>query len=241
METKVDEVADGIYRFSTCIPGIMPNGFTFNQYLVKADEPLLFHTGMRGLFPLVSQAAAKVLPIAKLRWISFSHIEADESGALNEWLAAAPNAQVVHSKLGCDLSVNDLASRPPKVLEDGQSIDLGGKRVRLLMTPHVPHSWESIVLFEEQTRALLCGDILTTGGDGPAVSSADPVGPALETEKMFRAWSSPPELVPTLGRLADLEPTLLAAMHGSAYRGNGGKVLRDLASGLAKLAVARAG
>jgi flavorubredoxin len=231
--TRTDEIADGIFRFSTCIPDITPGGFTFNQYLVTADQPLLYHTGMRGLFPLVSAAVRAVVPLEKLRWISFSHIEADECGALNDWLRGCPAATALHSRLGCDLSVRDLAERPPKAHEDNEVLDLGGKRVRLLMTPHVPHNWESIVLFEETTRTLLCGDILTTAGDGPAVVETDLAEKIVEAERMFHAWSRSPGTGAVLDRLAALEPRTLAAMHGSAYRGDGAKLLRSIRAGIA--------
>src|SRR3569832_1895058 len=148
MQTKVDPITDGIYRLSTFIPEISPFGFTFNQYLIAAREPLLFLCGGRGLFSLVSKVAASVLPVESLRWISFGHVESDENGSMNDWLAAAPNAQVVHSQVGCDVSLNDLAARPPRALADGEVLDLGGKRVRWIDTPHVPHGWESGLIYE---------------------------------------------------------------------------------------------
>jgi flavorubredoxin len=155
METRSDEIAPGIFRLSTHVPGVAPPaGFTFNQFLIVADEPLLYHTGPRGMFPLVSAAVAKLLPVGRLRWISFGHIEADECGAMNQWLAAAPEAQVVYSPLGCDVSLNDLADRPPRPLREGEVLDLGGKQVRLIPTPHVPHGWEAQVLYEESTATL---------------------------------------------------------------------------------------
>ena len=138
MQPVIDEIADGIYRISTFIPEVSPEGFTFNQFLIAADEPLLFHTGMRGLFPLVAEAVATVVPVESLRWITFGHVEADECGAMNMWLAAAPASTVAHGALGCDVSLNDLCDRPPRALADGEVIDLGGKRVRQISTPHVP-------------------------------------------------------------------------------------------------------
>lgn len=168
METRVDEIADGIYRLSTWFPDVaLPAGFTFNQFLVDAEEPLLFHTGQRMLFPLVSAAAARVLRIERLRWITFGHVEADECGSMNLWLAAAPRAEVAHGGLGCLVSLNDMADRPPRALSDGEVLDLGGKRVRHLDTPHVPHNWEARVLYEETTQTLLCGDLFTQLGDAP--------------------------------------------------------------------------
>jgi flavorubredoxin len=190
---------------------------------------------MRALFPAVRDAVARVLPPERLRWIGFSHVEADECGAMNAWLAAAPRATVIHGPVGCNVSLNDLADRPPRMLADGEAVDLGGRRVRLVVTPHVPHNWESVVLFEETTRALFCGDLLTTDGDGPAVSGEDPTAHAVETERMFRAHSSAAATAATLRRLAPLEPTALLAMHGSAFAGDGARVLRGMAEGFASL------
>src|SRR5689334_10229017 len=165
MQTNVDQIAERIYRISTYVPDVGPTGFTFNQFLVDAEEPLLYHTGMRGLFPLVTEAIARVLPVENLRWIAFSHVEADECGAMNEFLAAAPHAQVAHGALGCTLTLLDQAARPPRPLADGEVIDLGGadlvRRVVEIPTPHVPHNWESHVFFEQQTGTLFCGDLLT--------------------------------------------------------------------------------
>src|SRR5262245_32097992 len=165
MITKTHEIADGIFRFSTCTP-ITPDGFTFNQFLIKAEEPLLFHTGPRHLFGLVSEAVSRVVPVDRLRWITFGHVESDECGSMNQWLAAAPNAQVAHGEVGVSVSLNDLADRAPRSLQDGEILDLGGKRVRHIDTPHVPHAWEARVLFEETTGTLLCGDLFTHTGDG---------------------------------------------------------------------------
>ncbi|MDP9441009.1 MAG: MBL fold metallo-hydrolase, partial [Actinomycetota bacterium] len=137
MQPSVDEIADGIYRISTLIPEVGPDGFTFNQFLVVADEPLLFHTGPRGMFPLVAEAVAKVVPVESMRWITFGHIESDECGSMNTWLTAAPQSKVAHSRLGCDVSLNDLCDRPPRVLAEGEVIDIGGKWLRQISTPHV--------------------------------------------------------------------------------------------------------
>ena len=236
MQTQIDEVADRTYRISTFVPTVGPRGFRFNQYLLAADEPLLYHCGMRALFPAVRDAVARVMPPERLRWIGFSHVEADECGAMNAWLAAAPRANVIHGPVGCNVSLNDLADRPPRMLADGDAVDLGGRRVRLVVTPHVPHNWESVVLLEETTRALFCGDLLTPDGDGPAVSGDDPAEHAIETERMFRALSSPAATAATLRRLAALEPTPLLAMHGSAFTGDGARVLRGMADGFESLA-----
>jgi flavorubredoxin len=234
METRINEIADGIYRLSTNIPEAAPGGFTFNQFIVKADEPLLFHCGMRQLFPLVSEAAAKVIPLDSLRWITFGHVEADECGSMNQWLAAAPRAEVAHGVIGCLVSINDMADRPPRQLQDGEVIDLGGKRVRHFDTPHVVHNWEARVLHEETTNTLLCGDVGSMAGDGPAVTDDDIVGPALETEDLFQASSLTPALEPTMRKLAELRPTTLAIMHGPSYSGNGGAMLNALADAYAK-------
>jgi len=187
MHTQIDEIADGVYRLSTCVPDAAPGGFTFNQFLINGDDPLLFHTGPRGMFPIVSQAIGRIIALEQLRWITFGHVEADECGAMNEFLAAAPRAQVAHGALGCTVSLDDLCDRPPRKLADGEVIDLGGKRIRHIDTPHVPHNWEARVLFEEMTQTLLCGDLFTHTGDGPALTDKDIVGPALAAEKLFCA------------------------------------------------------
>jgi flavorubredoxin len=231
MGTRIDEIADGIFRISTYVPEVAPPaGFTFNQYLVRADEPLLFHCGARMLFPAVAEAVARVIPVAALRWIGFGHVESDECGAMNQWLAAAPRAQVVHGQTACLVSLNDLADRPPRPLADGEVIALGdGKRIRYLDTPHVPHCWEAGLMLEEATGTLLCGDLFTqTGNPGP-VTEGDIVGPALEAEDLFAATSLGPATAPTLRRLAALAPSTLALMHGPAFRGDGGAALAALA------------
>jgi flavorubredoxin len=230
METKLDEIADGIYRLSTYVPEIAPPaGFTFNQFLIAADEPLLFHTGPRAMFPLVAEAVAQVVPVESLRWITFGHVESDECGSMNMWLAAAPNSQVAHGGLGCMVSLNDMCDRPPRPLEDGEVIDLGGKRVRHIDTPHVPHGWEARVLFEETTGTLLCGDLFTHLGDGAALTTDDLVDPAVAAEDIFRSSCMAPDTADVMRRLGDLAPTTLAVMHGSSFSGDGGKALYDLA------------
>lgn len=230
MQTNVAEIADHIYRISTCVPDAAPGGFTFNQFLIDADEPLLFHTGPRGMFPLVSQAVARILPLVRLRWIAFGHVESDECGAMNQFLAAAPRAAVAHGALGCMVSLDDLCDRPPRRLADGEVIDLGGKRVRHIDTPHVPHNWESRVLFEESTGTLFCGDLLTHAGDGPPLTDGDIVGPALAAEEFFHATSLTIATGPTIRRLAVLEPRMLALMHGSSTRARCGESLHALAA-----------
>ena len=232
METKLDEIADGIYRLATFVPEVAPPaGFTFNQFLIEAEEPLLFHTGPRGMFPLVAEAVARVVPVESVRWITFGHVESDECGSMNMWLAAAPQSQVAHGGLGCDVSLNDMCDRAPRPLADGEVIDLGGKRVRHIDTPHVPHGWEARVLFEETTGTLLCGDLFTQlGGDDVALTTGDLVEPAMAAEALFRSSSMAPDTAEVMRRLGALSPTTLAVMHGSSYRGDGGKALYDLAA-----------
>jgi len=237
METRTTEIADGVYRLSTYVPDVAPPaGFTFNQFLIDADEPLLFHCGHRQMFPQISEAVRAIMPLERLAWISFGHVEADECGAMNQWLAAAPRAQVAHGVLACDISLNDLADRPPRALADGEVLDLGGKRLRWLDTPHVPHGWEAGAMFEETAGVLLCGDLLTHVGDGPALTQGDILAPALEAEAMFKAMSMHPGTGAVLRRLAALEPATLALMHGSSYAGRGGRVLADLAAELEAVA-----
>jgi flavorubredoxin len=235
MQTNTHEISDRIYRISTCVPDAAPGGFTFNQFLIDADEPLLFHTGPRRMFPLVSEAVSRILPLERLRWIAFGHVESDECGAMNEFMAAAPRAQVAHGAIGCMVSLDDLCDRPPRKLADGEVIDLGGKKVRHIDTPHVPHNWEARVLFEESTGTLFCGDLFTHAGDGPAITDADIVGPALEGEALFHATALSPATGTTIRRLAALEPRMLALMHGSSSRTRCGESLRRLAEAYDRL------
>jgi flavorubredoxin len=235
METKVDEIAPDIYRLSTYIDAVAPPaGFTFNQFLVKGEQPFLFHTGMRQLFPLVSEAISRIIPIDQLRWISFAHVEADECGSMNQLLAVAPRAQVVHGPLACMVSLNDLADRTPLAMGD-EPLDIGGHVMRFLPTPHVPHNWESGLWFDETTATLLAGDLFTHVGAGPAVVESDLIEPAVAGEEVFHSTSLGPDFAPTLHRLADLAPTTLALMHGSSYRGDGADQLRGLATAYATL------
>ncbi|HEY8572223.1 MBL fold metallo-hydrolase [Phenylobacterium sp.] len=229
METRVHEIADGVYRLSTFVDAVTPEGFTFNQFLIDADEPMLFHTGMRGLFPLVSEAVSRVMPVERLRWIGFGHVEADECGAMNQWLAAAPHAQIAYGQLGCDVSLNDLADRPPRALANGEVLDLGGRRMRWIDTPHVPHGWEAGVFFEEAEGVLFAGDLLTHGGDPAPVTEMDVISPALAMEEASKSMTMAPATVQTLRELAALSPKALALMHGSSFRGDGAGQLRALA------------
>jgi flavorubredoxin len=229
METKVDEIADHIYRLSSFVPDIGPTGFTFNQFVIDADEPAIFHTGPRAMFPLVSEAVASVVPLDKLRWIMFGHLESDECGAMNLLLAAAPNSQVAHGAMGCMVSINDLADRPPAQIQPEGTYDLGGKFLRNIDTPHVPHGWDAHVLYEETTGTLFCGDLLSQVGQGPALTNNDVIDAAAQTEDMFGSTCLTPSTAPTIRRLAELEPTTLAIMHGSSYNGEAGKALLALA------------
>ena len=237
-DTKVDEIGVGIFRLSTWIPGITEHGFTFNQFLLTGDEPFLFHTGMRQLFPQVSRAISHVIPLEQLRWISFGHLEADECGAMNLLLDAAPHAEVIQGPLACMLSLNDMCDRPPVVagVEPGDVHDIGGHRLHFIPTPHVPHNWEAGLWFDETTSTLLAGDLLTHTGKCPALTESDCVAPALEAESLFRATGLTTSLAPTLDRLAALEPTTLAVMHGASYTGDGAAQLRALSDGYASMA-----
>jgi len=231
VETKIAEIADGIYRLSTFVPDIAPPaGFTFNQFLILGDEPLMFHTGLRKMFPLNRDAVSRLIPPERLRWIAYGHFEADECGAMNEWLAFAPNAQPAHGNTGCMVSLNDFADRTPRVLQDGEVIDLGrGKKVRYLDTPHTPHGWDAGVVFEESTGTLLCGDLFTQLGNGPALTEGDVVGPAIVAEDLFRYSALNPGMGATIRALAMVSPRTLALMHGPSFSGNGAAALHALA------------
>jgi flavorubredoxin len=229
METRIDEIASGVYRLSIFVPDVAPPaGFTYNHFLIAGDEPLLFHCGKRKMFPLVSAAVARIMPVERLRWLAFGHFEADECGSMNEWLAAAPTAELTHGVVGCRVSVSDMADRPPRELSNGEVIDIGGKRLRYIDTPHVPHSWDAGVMFEETTRTLLCGDLFTQVGNGPPMTDGDIVGPSIVTEDLFQYTSLGPTTGPTIRKLADLRPKVLAAMHGMSYSGDGAAALRAL-------------
>jgi flavorubredoxin len=226
METRITEIADGVHQLSTYVADA---DFTFNQFLVAADEPLLFHTGPRRMFPLVRDAVARILPPESLRWITFGHVEADECGSMNDWLAVAPAATVAHSAVGCLVSVEDLADRPPRPLADGDVLDLGDKRVRHISTPHVPHGWDAGLLFEETTNTLFCGDLFTRLGPGAGISDRDPIDPAMDAEDVFGATALTPATAPTIRSLAGTGPTTLGLMHGPAYAGDTMRSLHDLA------------
>lgn len=242
METRVDEIADRIYRLSTFVPlpGV-PQGFTFNQFLVDAEQPLLFHTGQRSLFPSVSAAASRVMDLGRLRFVTFSHVEADESGSVNQWLAAAPNAVAAHGRIGCGIWLTDAADRPPRALDDGEWIDLGGKEIQRIDTPHVPHSWDAGLMYEKTTGTLFCSDLFTHLGDPPALTEGDIVGPSIAAEDTFHFTSLTPDTGRAMRRLAALKPKRLAVMHGSSYAGEAAPALEALADyydGLLRKAIA---
>ena len=230
MTTTVDEVAPRIYRLSTFVPEIGPTGFTFNQFLLDDDEPLIFHVGHRSLFPSIKDAIETLMPIDKLRWITFGHVESDECGAMNEFLAAAPHAEVAHNAIGCLVSVNEMANRPPRAMADGETIKLGTMTVRSIDTPHVPHGWEARVLYEETSGTLLCGDLFTALGNGPALTEGDIVGPSIDAENMFSYSSLTPTMPATIAKLAELKPKTLACMHGSSFTGDCAGALTALAA-----------
>ena len=227
METRITEVSEGVHQLTTHVD---PPDLGFNQYLIGGDEPMLFHTGMRGLFPLVSDAVSSIVPLDALRWISFGHVEADECGSMNEFLAAAPQATVAQGMTGCMVSIGDMADRPPRALRDAEVLDIGGHRMRWIDTPHVPHGWEAGVLFDETTGTLFCGDLFTQWGRYGTVGDDDIVGPAIAADQRddYGSWSLRSTTGDTLRRLADLEVTTLALMHGPAFTGDCPAALRSL-------------
>ena len=230
--TRVHEIADGIFRIHT--PVTLPDfSFNFNQYLVRDDEPLLFHTGPRGLFPLVQEAVAALMPVQALRHVAFSHVEADECGALNPWLAAAPQAAPLCSRIAAMVSVNDLADRAPRAAADGELVVLGRHRLRWLDTPHLPHGWDSGLLFDESTGTLFCGDLFPQGSDGGLpLTRGDILGPSEAFRQPTDYFAHAPQTGALLGKLAALRPGTLACMHGSAWQGDGAALLRHLAEAL---------
>lgn len=227
MDTRVTEVAESTYQLTTVVPGAP---VVFNQYLVAADEPLIFHTGHRSLFPFVSAALSRVVPAPSLRWVTFGHVEADESGAMNEWLAIAPDATVAQSQIGCMVSLFDLADRPPRALADGEKLDIGGHVMQWFDTPHTPHAWEAGVLYDTTTRTLFCGDLFTRLGEFPALTTDDIVGPAVHAEdNLPGSLSLHPTSSATIRRLAALDIERLALMHGPVFSGDCRAALLDLA------------
>lgn len=229
--TNVQEIADGIFRINT--PVDVAGGFSFNQYLIVDDAPLLFHTGPRKMFPLVQEAVGTVIPVNTLRYIGFSHYEADECGSLNDWLAAAPHAAPVCSQVAAMVSVNDVAVREARALGDGEALDLGRHRVKWLDAPHLPHGWETGYLMESSTATLLCGDLFTQPGAGTTALTEDDI---LEPSEAFRHamdYFSHSRNAPALiEKLASELPATLACMHGSAWKGDGAQLLRSLGARL---------
>jgi len=247
MSARIDEVAPDLYRISIYVPQIE---LQFNHFLIRDDEPLLFHTGMRGMFPAVRDAVARVLDPAAIRWIGWSHFEVDECGALNEWLAAAPQATPVCGELGAMINIADFSNRPPRALGERDRLATGRHRFRFVATPHLPHGWDAGVLFDETDRFLLCSDLLHQLGDVEPVTTSDITGRyqvALETYQRSPVLM---DYVPYndntkrhLARLAALEPRVLAAMHGSTFVGDGaallvesGEVIRRATGGSAVVA-----
>jgi len=230
--TTIDEIADGIYRISTPLEAV-PGGFTFNQFLVVDDEPLLFHTGLRRIFPAVRDAIARVMPVERLRWIAFSHFEQDECGALNEFLAAAPHAEAACSVVGAMTSVGDLATRPPRPLTDGERLRLGRHDVTWWDAPHVPHGWDCGFMSESATRTLFCGDLFTQPGASHApATESDILGPSEAMRAVMDYYAHAPATRAMIEKLASTGPRTLACMHGTAWRGDGAKLLRELADAL---------
>ncbi|MCJ7451750.1 MAG: hypothetical protein MUO39_04650 [Steroidobacteraceae bacterium] len=234
--TNVHEIAGGIYRINT--PVVLPGGagsFNFNQYLVADDEPLLFHTGPRRMFPLVSEAIGRVLPVQGLRYIAFSHFEADECGSLNDFLAVAPQAVPVCSRVAAMVSVDDVADRAARPLADGEILKLGQHELRWFDTPHLPHAWECGLMMELRTGTFFCGDLFTQGGTGEApITESDILGPSEAFRGQMDYYAHSPDTGAMLERLAAERPQVLACMHGSAWRGDGAALLRSLAESLAR-------
>jgi glyoxylase-like metal-dependent hydrolase (beta-lactamase superfamily II) len=234
--TNVAEIAAGLFRISTPVPpDVVPGGLTFNQFLLVDDEPLLFHTGPRRLFPLTREAVRHVLPPERLRWIAFSHYEADECGSLNEWLAAAPRSQPLCSQLAALVSVADVADRAPRGLADGETVTLGRRTVRWLDTPHLPHGMGCGYLYDETDGTLLCGDLFCQPGTDfpPLTESASDIWEPSEAMRQGFPYAPLRDPRSIVDKLARLEPRRLACMHGASYEGDGGALLRRLGEALA--------
>ncbi len=231
--TNIHEIADGIFRINTPVQIPGAGGFSFNQYLIVDEDPLLFHAGLRGMFPLVSEAVASVMPVEKLRYIAFSHVEADECAALNQWLSAAPRSEPVCGSVAAMVSISDMADRPPKALADNESLAIGKHTLRWFDTPHLPHAWECGFMMDETTSTLLCGDLFTQGGSrNPPITEDDILGPSEAFRQKMDYFSHTKNARGMLDRLAAANPTTLACMHGSAWKGDGAALLSALADAL---------
>jgi flavorubredoxin len=231
--TNVHEIADGIYRINTPVGLPGAGQFNFKQYLVVDDEPLLFHSGLRKLFPWVREAIAAVMPVERLRYVGLSHFEADECGALNEFLAVAPQAVPLCGQVAALVSVNDYADRAPRAMADGEELSLGRHRIRWFDTPHMPHGWECGLMMDMSTRTFFCGDLFTQGGAGEvALTESDILGPSEAFRGPMDYYAHAPNTGAVLERLARENPATMACMHGSAWRGDGAKLLRELSRAL---------
>lgn len=233
--TRIDEIANGIYRISTAVPpSIIPGGFTFNQYLIVDDAPLLYHTGPRKMFPLVRGAIESVIPATSLRYIGLSHYEADECGSLDEFLDLAPDAEPLCGQVAKMVSVDDVASRPARGMDDGEELSLGRHVVRWIETPHLPHAWECGHLFETTTKTLFCGDLFTQGGhEHEPLTRQNILDSSEDMRNAFDYFSHTRHTRTLMEKLASTDPQLLACMHGAAWQGDGAALLRQLAERLA--------
>jgi len=235
--TSIAEIGDGIYRISTPVPPnpALPAGFTFNQFLIADDEPLLFHTGLRGMFPLVSEAIASVIPVGTLRYLGISHFEADECGALNDFLAVAPHAVPLCSAVAKMVSVDDVADREARGMGDGEELSLGNHTVGWIDTPHLPHGWDCGYLFEKKTTTLFCGDLFTQpGADHKPLIEGDILGPSEAMRDAMDYYAHARDTDGLIAKLAATNPTTMACMHGSSWTGNGSDLLGQLAAALGK-------
>ena len=233
--TSVAEIADGIYRISTPVPPnpALPGGFTFNQFLIVDEEPLLFHTGPRKMFPVVREAIEAVIPVSNLHYLGISHFEADECGAINEFLEVAPRAVPLCGAVAKMVSVDDVADREAHGLGDGERLSLGTHSVCWIDTPHLPHGWDCGYLFERKTSTLFCGDLFTQpGAEHPPLTEGDILGPSEAMRDAMDYYAHTRNTKELIAKLAANEPTTLACMHGSSWNGNGSKLLEELAAAL---------